>query len=51
MPTPDSHQNVTKRISLNYWMFYLSIFYRKTSNEMKENSGIEASLSDDDIRH
>ena len=28
MPTPDSHQNVTKRISLN-WIFYLSTF--KTS--------------------
>ena len=28
MPTPDSHQNVTKRISLNYWIFY---FRFKTS--------------------
>jgi hypothetical protein len=26
MPTSDSHQNVTKRISLNYSMFYLSRF-------------------------
>jgi hypothetical protein len=29
MPIPDSDQNVTKRISLNYWIFYLSRF--KTS--------------------
>jgi hypothetical protein len=26
MPIPDSDQNVTKRISLNYWIFYLSRF-------------------------
>lgn len=26
MPTSDSHQNVTKRISLNYSMFYISRF-------------------------